>query len=73
MAATYAFGLACNRPFVDGNKRTAFMAAYVFPGLNGYQLTASEEEVVFMFRDLAAGEVSEEALAAWVAAHIEPR
>ena len=73
MAAAYAFGIARNHPFVDGNKRTAFVAAYTFLAMNGLRFTAPEEAVVIMFQDLAAGDVEEAQLAAWIADHTEPR
>jgi len=66
LAAAYAFGIARNHPFVDGNKRTALVAAEAFLGMNGFDLTADDVEAVRVFLALAAGEVSEEELAAWV-------
>lgn len=71
LAAAYAFGLAKNHGFVDGNKRVVFMAAYVFLGLNGYDLAAEEPEVVAAMEGVAAGEVAEPALAKWFRIHIE--
>jgi len=70
LAAVYAFGIAGNHPFVDGNKRVAFMAAYVFLGLNGYRLTATEPDATLTFLALAAGELEEVELADWIAANI---
>jgi death on curing protein len=72
MAASYAFGIARNHPFVDGNKRTALMAAYVFLGLNGQRLTAPEAEAVVMTQELASGACGEADYAAWLASHLEP-
>jgi death-on-curing protein len=66
LAASYATGLVKNHPFLDGNKRSGFMAAYVFLGVNGYRLQAPEEEAVIMTRDLAPGETDEAAYAAWL-------
>jgi death on curing protein len=66
LAASYAFGIAKNHPFVDGNKRTALVAAELFLGLNGFDLTAGDVEVVQVFLALAAGEIAEEELAAWI-------
>ncbi len=66
LAAAYAFGIARNHPFIDGNKRTAFMAAYVFLGLNGLRLETPEEEAVIVFRDLAAGDLDEGELVRWI-------
>lgn len=69
LAASYAFGLARNHPFIDGNKRTAFVAAEVFLDLNGMTLTASDEECVLTMIRLAAGEIEEDAFAAWLRAN----
>nr|WP_199302742.1 type II toxin-antitoxin system death-on-curing family toxin [Oscillatoria sp. FACHB-1406] len=66
LAAAYGFALCNNHPFIDGNKRTAFMAMYVFLGLNGYGLTVPEPEVVLMMEGLASAEIDEKALAAWL-------
>ena|SRR5690349_11112969 len=66
LAAAYAFGIARNHPFVDGNKRTALVAAELFLALNGHDLTATDVECVETFLALAAGEISEEELAAWI-------
>ncbi len=72
MAASYAFGIARNHPFVDGNKRTALMAAFVFLGLNGQRLVAPEAEAVIMMQELASGACGEAEFAAWLASHLEP-
>jgi death-on-curing protein len=66
LAASLAYGLAKNHPFVDGNKRTAFLCAYTFLGLNGVELDADEAEAAAIMIDLAAGEVSEEDFARWL-------
>jgi death-on-curing protein len=66
MAAAYAFGLAKNPPFVDGNKRTAFLALGLSLRLNGYRFTASQPEATQTILSLAAGELSEEGLATWI-------
>ena len=71
MAAAYAFGVARNHPFIDGNKRTALAAADVFLQLNGYEIVVEEVEAVAVIRDLAAGEIGEAELAAWIAANLE--
>ena len=73
LAAAYGFGLAKNHPFVDGNKRTAFVAVELFLALNGLQLNASDAECVMAMLQLAAGECTEEQLAQWVRAHSVPR
>ena len=72
LAAAYAYGIVRNHPFIDGNKRAALMAAYVFLELNDHTLTAPEVDAVFVFRDLAAGEIDEATLAHWIAANIDP-
>lgn len=65
LAAAYAFGIARNHPFVDGNKRTAAVVSETFLILNGDSLAASDAELVVAFVALAAGELSEEALGDW--------
>ena len=72
LAASYAFGLARNHPFIDGNKRTAFIACYAFLRINGIRLIADEGDVVRVFVDLAAGTIDEIALAKWIEANAEP-
>lgn len=69
LAAAYGFGIARNHPFVDGNKRTALMAMYVFLGLNGWTLEADEAEAVRTILGLAAGDLTEAKLAAWLRDH----
>ena len=66
IAAAYVFGLAKNHPFVDGNKRDAFLALGLSLRLNGYRLTASQPEATQTILFLAPGDLSEEALATWV-------
>jgi death on curing protein len=65
LAAAYAFGIARNHPFVDGNKRSAAVVSETFLVLNGHRLTATDAELVVAFLALAAGELSEEELADW--------
>ncbi len=65
LAASYAFGLARNHPFVDGNKRTAYVVSELFLALNGYELTASDVDGVVTFMALAAGELTEDQLTDW--------
>lgn len=72
LAAGYAFGIARNHPFVDGNKRTAAVVSETFLALNGYQLTASDAELVVAFVELAAGELSEDEMAGWFREFIQP-
>ncbi|MEX2009396.1 MAG: type II toxin-antitoxin system death-on-curing family toxin [Dongiaceae bacterium] len=64
LAAAYAYGIARDHPFVDGNKRVAFVAARVFLLLHGFASTAPKAESVVTFVRLAAGEISEPELAA---------
>jgi death-on-curing protein len=64
-AAAYAFGLAKNHAFVDGNKRIAFMSMTVFLRKNGVQFAPDQAQATAMIMALAAGEVSEESLARW--------
>jgi death-on-curing protein len=66
LAAAYAFGIARNHPFVDGNKRTALISIYMFLGRNGYRFTAPEAEAVVVILDLAAGNLGENELAKWI-------
>jgi death-on-curing protein len=66
LAAAYAFGLARNHPFVDGNKRAAFASIILFLGLNGIDFDVPPEQATAMILALAAGEVSEESLARWI-------
>ena len=67
-AAAYAFGLAKNHLFVDGNKRAAFLATGVFLRINGYRLSISQADAVEAVLSLAAGELSESDFAAWLRA-----
>ena len=72
LAASYCFGMARNHPFIDGNKRTAFVAAELFLALNGYALGASDEDAVLTMLALAAGDIDEAAFAAWLRQHVQP-
>ena len=65
LAAAYAFGIARNHPFTDGNKRTAAVVSETFLMLNGYELGATDAELVVAFVALAAGELGEDELADW--------
>lgn len=65
LAASYAYGIARNHPFVDGNKRTAAVVSEGFLSLNGYTLRATDPEIVVVFETLAAGELTEDQLADW--------
>jgi death-on-curing protein len=66
LAAAYAYGIARNHPFVDGNKRTALVAARTFLILNGVDLNATQDDKVLTFLNLAEGAISEEELADWI-------
>ena len=66
LAAAYAFGIARNHPFVDGNKRAAFGAIIVFLGLNNVDFLAPPESATAIILSLAAGEVNEEGLTRWI-------
>lgn len=66
LAAAYAYGLARNHPFVDGNKRTALVAARTFLLLNGANLEAGQDEKFLTFQRLAEGSLTEEELADWI-------
>lgn len=70
LAAAYAFGIAKNHPFIDGNKRTALVAMRTFLILNGAQLTATPEQKYLTILTLAAGDLSEDALTQWLRDHI---
>jgi len=73
LAAGYAFGIARNHPFADGNKRTALTVAAVFLEINGQSLVAEEAEAVAAFRALAWGKLDEEELAVWLEENVELR
>lgn len=66
LVAAYAFGIVRNHPFVDGNKRTGFLAAYVFLDLNGWELNATEADAVAAVLALANGEINEAGFSEWV-------
>jgi len=66
LAAAYAFGIARNHPFVDGNKRAAFGALIIFLGLNDIDFIVPPESATAMILSLAAGEVDEEGLTRWI-------
>ena len=66
LAAAYAYGIAKNHPFVDGNKRTSLLALYTFLGINGVDFIVPEADAATIILALAAGEVSEESLTRWI-------
>lgn len=73
LAAAYAFGLVRHHPYHDGNKRIGFLAMVTFLGLNGYEFTATEADVVAAIVALADGTVSEARPANWVRRHSAPQ
>lgn len=73
LAAAYAFGIARNHPFVDGNKRTAFVAMVLFLALNKKSLTAEPADCVLTMLKLAAGEITEADLAIWIRNYLGSR
>jgi death-on-curing protein len=72
LSAAYGFGIARNHAFIDGNKRTALASMIVFLGLNGLDLDVPQEAATAMILSLAAGEITEELLAQWLADHVIP-
>ncbi|MGB5101931.1 MAG: type II toxin-antitoxin system death-on-curing family toxin [Steroidobacteraceae bacterium] len=73
LAASYACGIARNHPFADGNKRTALVVAETFLLLNGHALHADDADCVSTFLALAADELTEQGLAAWISEHLGAR
>lgn len=72
LAAAYGFGLAGSHGYSDGNKRIAFVAMYVFLGINGLEIVAPEPAVVQLMREVAASDCDEARIAAWLRAHTQP-
>jgi death on curing protein len=72
LAASYAFGIARNHAFIDGNKRTAAVVSLGFLRLNGRRIVASQEDVYFTYLNLAGGSLSEDELTAWLTSHAVP-
>ena len=70
LAASYGFGISRNHPFVDGNKRTAFVAVELFLALNGFELAATDADCVVNMLDLAAGKLPEAEFAQWIRQNI---
>jgi death-on-curing protein len=73
LAAAYGSGISQNHPFVDGNKRAAFLSVGLFLALNGYRLVATQAEATVAMLALAAGELDEAEFAGWLRRHAEPR
>lgn len=72
LAAAYAFGIIKNHPFLDGNKRTAYVVCLTFLKLNGYDIDASPEQKYLTFLKLADGSLAESDLGAWLRHHLKP-
>lgn len=72
LAAAYAVGLAKNHPFVDGNKRTAYVAMELFLWLNGLELMATDADCVITVLGVASSDIGEDELAQWLRQHTEP-
>jgi len=72
LAAAYGFGLARNHPFVDGNKRVAFVAMMAFLRINKVRFAPSPAEATLIILGLAAGEISEDSLTRWIRDRIDP-
>ncbi len=72
-AASYGYGISRNHPFIDGNKRTGFVAAELFLRLNGLVLRADDASCVLTLVAVDAGDISEEDFAAWLRKHSAPR
>lgn len=72
LAAVYALAIAKNHPFIDGNKRTAYVALETFLALNGMAFPASDAEAIVAMLDMASGEMGEDEFTAWVRQHAQP-
>ena len=73
LAATYAIAIAHNFPFVDGNKRTAYVALELFLDQNGHEFAATDPDAATMMLEMAAGDVPDEDFIAWVRRHARAR
>jgi death on curing protein len=73
LAAVHALGIAQTHPFIDGNKRTAFVAVELFFDLNGFDLVAEDADCVLTMLAVAAGQMDEAAFADWLRQHIQKR
>ena len=73
LAAAYGVGLAKKHPFVDGNKRAAFLSVGLFLALNGQRLVATQAEATLVMLDVAASAVDESSFASWIRGHMAPR
>ncbi len=70
LTASYGYGISRNHPFIDGNKRTGFVAMELFLALNDFELTATDADCVVTMLSVAAGDIDEAAFAAWVRQHL---
>jgi death on curing protein len=70
LAAAYGYGISRNHPFLDGNKRTAFVAVELFLMLNGYRLAATDVDCVLTMLDVASGQITEPEFVAWIQKHL---
>ncbi len=70
-AAAYGYGISRNHPFLDGNKRTAFVAVELFLNLNGYNLNADDSDCVLTMLKLAEGSIAEKKFALWIREHMQ--
>ena len=73
LAAAYGYGISRNHAFLDGNKRTGFLAAVLFCALNGYRIEAPHPECVLTMLGVASGEITEDAFADWIRTHTRAR
>lgn len=73
LTAAYAFGISANHAFLDGNKRTALVVSFAFLEVNGFEVTASQQDAYQTILGLAAGVVSEDQLAEWFERNTAPR
>jgi death-on-curing protein len=73
LASACGVSLAKNHPFIDGNKRVAFLAVGLFLAINGFRLSASQVDATLIMLGVAAGDIDEAALALWIRAHMKPR
>ena len=73
LAAAYGVGLAKNHAFVDGKKRAAFLAVGLFLALNGQRLATTQVDATLTMLAVASGDMSEDAFAAWIRSHLQPR
>lgn len=73
LAAAYGSGISQNHPFVDGNKRAAFLSIGLFLALNGYRLAATQAEATIAVLALAVGELDEAEFAGWLREHVVKR